>query len=101
MLEEERLDGELPRGEGVEDALGVVRPVVVAHAGVVTADDEVREAVVLARDGVKERLARARVSRGKRKHTEHGTVLGEIAVEQDLIVAHRLRLRRWRAWPTW
>src|SRR5262249_56050908 len=49
VLEEHRLDVELVRLELVEDQLRVVGAVVVADAGMVAADDEVRAAVVLAR----------------------------------------------------
>jgi hypothetical protein len=44
VLEEHRLDVELVRLELVEDQLRVVGAVVVADAGVVAADDEVRAA---------------------------------------------------------
>src|SRR5436190_17597307 len=62
VLEEHRLDVELVRLELVEDELRVVRAVVVADAGVITADDEVGAAVVLAADRVPDRLARARIA---------------------------------------
>src|SRR5207247_394092 len=59
MLEEHRLDVELVRLELVEDQLRVVAAVVVADAGVVTPDDAVRAAVVLAADRMPDGLARA------------------------------------------
>jgi len=62
VLEEHRLDVELVRLELVEDQLRVVGAVVVADAGVVAADDEVRAAVVLAADRVPDRLARPGVA---------------------------------------
>ena len=48
MLEREDLDAELAGRVLVEDPLRGVRVVVVAHAGVVAPDDEVRAAVVAA-----------------------------------------------------
>ena len=55
-----------PGVELVEDLLRVVGAVVVADAGVVAADDEVRAAVVLAHDRVEDRLARAGVAHRRR-----------------------------------
>src|SRR5438552_1681517 len=62
VLEEHRLDVELVRLELVEDQLRVVGAVVVADAGMVAADDEVRAAVVLAAERVPDRLARAGIA---------------------------------------
>ena len=68
--------------ELVEDELRVVGAVVVAHARVVAADDEVRAAVVLAADRVPDRLARPRVAHRRRERGEEDAILGVVAVEQ-------------------
>src|SRR5690606_24092215 len=62
VLEHERRDVDQLRVELLEDELRVVRAVVVADAGMVAPDDEVRAAVVLAGNGVEDRLARARLT---------------------------------------
>ena len=85
VLEEHRLDVELVRLELVEDQLRVVGAVVVADAGVVAADDEVRAAVVLAADRVPDRLARAGVAHRGRERGEHDAVGRVVAVEQDAV----------------
>ena len=82
MLEEHRLDVELVRLQVVEDELRVVRPVVVAHAGVVAADDEVRAAVVLTADRMPDRLARPGVAHRRREGGQKHAVLGVVAAEQ-------------------
>ena len=56
VLEVQRRDPELARLELLEDLLRVVGAVVVADAGVVATDDEVRAAVVLAADRVPDGL---------------------------------------------
>ena len=66
VLEVQRRDAQLAGRELVEDLLRVVRAVVVADAGVVATDDEVRAAVVLAADRVQDRLASARRSASRR-----------------------------------
>ena len=60
---------------------------ILARAGVVAADDEVRTAVILADDGVPERLARAAHAHGQRQQAEHGGV-GRVALQQLLVAAH-------------
>ena len=65
MIEEQWLDAELAWCERAEDVVRVVRAVIAAHAGVVAPDDEVGAAVVLAHDGVENRLARAGVAHGR------------------------------------
>ena len=67
VVEEERRDRPARRVELVEDVLRVVGAVVVADAGVVAADDEVRAAVVLAHQRVEDRLARAGVAHRRRE----------------------------------
>ena len=68
----ERLDAQLAGLELVEDVLRVVGAVVVADAGVVAADDEVRAAVVPAHERVEDRLARAGVAHRGRVHARAG-----------------------------
>src|SRR6476659_6030750 len=70
VLEEQRLDPELADVDVVEDPLRVVGAVVIAHAGVVAADDEVGTAVVAADDRVEHRLARPRVVHLRRVDAE-------------------------------
>ena len=74
VLEEERRDAHLAGLELVEDVLRVVGAVVVADAGVVAADDEVRAAVVLAHDGVEDGLARPGVAHGRREDAQHHAI---------------------------
>ena len=50
--------------------------------------DEVREAVVLARDRVEERLPRAGVAHREGEDAEERAVLREVPVEEDLVAAH-------------
>ncbi len=70
--------------------VGVERAVVVAHAGVVTADDQVRAAVVLAEQGVQQRLAGAGVTHVQRVAGLHHGVLHEVVLDQgaDRFLAH-------------
>src|SRR5438874_7365789 len=85
MLEEHRLDVELVRLELVEDQLGIVGAVVVADAGVVAADDEVRAAVVLAADRVPDRLAWPRVAHRRGERAQHDAFRRVVAAEQHAV----------------
>ena len=77
----------------LDGVLGVVRAVevfagaVLAGAGVVAADDEVRGAVVLADDGVPDRLPRSTHAHGQREQTQDGHAVG-VAREQRLVNPH-------------
>ena len=78
----------------LQQLLGVVRAVerlavaVVARAGVVAADDEVRAAVVLADDGVPDGLARAAHAHRERQQRERRRLLRDSALQQRLVAAH-------------
>src|SRR5204863_3165206 len=85
VLEEHRLDPELVRLELIEDALRVVRAVVVADACVITADDEVRAAEVLAADRVPDRLARTGVAHRGRERGDDDAVVRVVAVDEDAV----------------
>ncbi len=60
---------------------------VVAGPGVVAADDEVGAAVVLADDGVQQRLARPAHAHRQRQQRQHRGVVG-IALQHPLVAAH-------------
>jgi hypothetical protein len=85
MLEEHRFDVELVGLELVEDELCVVGAVVVAYAGVVAADDEMRAAIVLAADCVPNGLARPRVAHRRRKRGHDDTILRVIAADEHAV----------------
>ena len=76
------------RRDVVEDPVGVVGAVVVAHAGVVATHDEVRAAVVLAQDRVQHGLARTGVAHRRRQHAQHHPLGGVVALDQHLVAAH-------------
>jgi citrate synthase len=88
VLEEQGLDAELVQVDLVENALGVVGAVVVAHAGVVAAHDEVGAAVVLAHDGVEDRFPRAGVAHGRRQHGEGHAFARKVVVDEHLVALH-------------
>ncbi len=77
-----------------DQLLGVVRPVerlsraVVARAGVIAADDEMRGAVIPADDGVPERLPRAGHAHRQREQAEQRAAGIVIFVHQSPINAH-------------
>ena len=88
VIEEQWLDAQLARRERAEDVVRVVGAVVVADAGMVAADDEVRAAVVLADQGVEDRLARTGVAHGGREDAQQDAVGRVVVVEQHPIAAH-------------
>ena len=88
VLEHQRLDPELVDVDRLEDLLRVVGAVVVAGAGVVAADDEVRGAVVAADDRVQDRLARAGVVHLRRLHAQYHPVVRVVVLHQHLVAAH-------------
>jgi hypothetical protein len=92
-LELERLHAELLDREALEDALRVVGAVVLADARVVAADDQLVDAVVLAHERVKERLARAGVAHRGREGREQRALARVVAAHQ-LLVGREANARR-------
>src|SRR5512144_1680839 len=82
LVDLERLRLERVLRDLVEDAVRVERPVVLAHAGVVAPDDLVRAAVVLAKEGVQQRLAWPGVAHVERIARLHDRLLDEIVLDQ-------------------
>lgn len=74
--------------EFIEDFLCVVGAVVVADSGVVSADNEVGDAVILADEGVQDCLAGAGISHGERHYREHGALAVVIIVNEDFVAGH-------------
>jgi hypothetical protein len=70
VLEEERRYAKLSGLKLLEDVLGVVSSVVAADSGVIPPYDEVGAAVVLAADGVKDRLPGPRIAHRRREHRQ-------------------------------
>src|ERR1700682_2864392 len=73
VLEEKDLDPELTRRVLVEDSMRGVGVVVIADAGVVAADDEVRAPVVAPHDGVEHRFLGTRIAHPGRVGAEQDT----------------------------
>src|SRR5918998_6311195 len=94
VLEKEGLEPDLAFLELVEDVLGVVVAVerlaagVLTRARVVAADYEVGAAVVLAADGVEDRLSRSAVAHGGREDGEKRPVLRVVLLQDHLVGAH-------------
>src|SRR5204862_2225581 len=74
--------------ELIENFLGVVGAVIVAHAGVIAADDEVGDAVIFADERVQNCLARAGVAHGQRHDGQHGAVFVVEVVDEDFVALH-------------
>ena len=66
VVEVERGDAQIGGWDAAKQVLRLIRAVVVADAGVVSPDDEVRAAVVLANEGVEHCFSRACVAHGSR-----------------------------------
>ncbi len=92
-LEPQRADPQLGPVEAVEDGLRVVGAVVAADPGVVAAHDQPGDAVVLAGQGVEQRLARSGVAHGRREGRQQRALLRVVALDQRLVglEAHRGR----------
>ena len=88
MFEHERRDAQLARLELLEDLLRVVGAVVLAHTGMVPADDEVGAPIVLPADGVPDRLPGPGVPHRRREHRDEGTIPRVVVLEQGLVTAH-------------
>src|SRR5215210_5637448 len=86
VFEEEGGKPDLPFLELIEDVLGVVLAVerlalgILAWSGVVPAYDKVCAAVVLAADGVEDRLAGSAVAHSRGEDGQHRPVLGVVAL---------------------
>ena len=84
-VELDRGHAELGRGEAVEHGVRVEGAVELAHAGVIASDEQVRDAVVLARQRVEERFARSRVAHGGGEGGQDRAVLGVVPGHQRLV----------------
>ena len=78
----------LGTAELVEQRLRVVGAVVVADAGCVTSDDEVRATVVAANLPVVDGFARSRVAHRTREDPKHHTIRRVVPVEQYPVALH-------------
>src|SRR5215211_8280115 len=88
MLEHERRYPKLLGLELFKDVLGVVGAVVAAYSRMVASHYKVGAAVVFAAEGVEDGLPRPRVAHSGREDRQDGTLLGVIALEDDLVGAH-------------
>src|SRR5215208_1255923 len=88
MLEHERRYPKLLGLELLKNVLGVVGAVVAAYSRMVAPHYKVGAAVVFAAEGVEDRLPRSRVAHSRREDRQDGTLLGVIALEDDLVGAH-------------
>ena len=86
-LELQRRDTQLFEGEAVEDLLGLVAAVELPDAGMVAANDEASDAVVLPDEGVEERFPRPRVAHGRRECREERAAGRIVLVDEDLVGA--------------
>jgi len=62
MIEKHRRDGQRIRIKFVENLLRIISPVKVSDPGVIAPDDKMSAAIILAYDGMKDRLARAGIA---------------------------------------
>src|SRR3989338_3739602 len=88
VVEEERHDAYLFGGKGVKNLMGIEGSVVIPDPGMVAAHDEVSTAVVLADQGVKDRLTGARVAHRSRIDREDYTILWVVIFNQDFVTFH-------------
>src|SRR5690606_8356786 len=87
VIELQRDDAQLFRGEAVKDPLGVEGAVEAADPRVVAAHDEVGAAVVLAAERVEHRFPGPRVPHARGKRGQQHPLLGKVAVDQPEIAA--------------
>jgi hypothetical protein len=92
-IELERGDANLLGRELIEDALRGQRLVILADAGVIAADDERSDAVVLADHGVEDRFARAGVAHRGGEGREDGAVARVVLLHQRLVCLEPHRRR--------
>jgi len=93
MLELQGDDADLIYREFVEDLLCLVCSVVLANAGVVTANDDMCTAIVLPADGVKDRLVRASVAHWGGVRSKHHAIRREVVVDCRVVALHSYRGR--------
>src|SRR5713226_93560 len=88
MIEEHRRNAKFSGIEFCEDVMRIVCAVVVADAGMVAPDDEMRTAIVLAHQRVENGFARASIAHGGRQYAENHAVRRIVIFQQDFIAAH-------------
>ncbi len=93
VFEHQRRDADFFWLELVKDFLRVVRAIVIADAGVIAPDDDVRASVILAADRVKDRFARTRIAHRRGEYAEHHAV-GRIVIAQEFLVRLHSHIRR-------
>src|SRR5437016_4474204 len=70
MVEEHRRDAKLDRIELGENGLCIIGAIVVPHTGVIAPNNKMRATVVLAHQGMENRLTRTGIAHGCREHTK-------------------------------
>ena len=71
-----------PGGDLIENVMGVEGPVIVADSRVITSDQQMRAAVILPEQGMKQRLARAGVTHIQRITRMHDRIRDEVVCDQ-------------------
>src|SRR5262245_998155 len=87
LFEAQRRDPDLLRRELVEDPLSVVGAVEAVRPRVIAADDEMGAAVVLADDGVEDRLARSGEAHHRGEYGEQRPFSRVVLLDEDLVAA--------------
>ncbi len=80
----QRLGPEAPCRQRIENMMRVERAVIIAHAGMIAPDDQVRAAEVLAQQRVQQRLARARVAHLDGIARLHDRAVHEIVLDERI-----------------
>ena len=74
VFKEQGRDAQFSRREVLKNLLGIIGAVIVADAGMIAPDDEMRAAVILAVERVENRFTRSRIAHRCRKDTEQHAV---------------------------
>ena len=88
MIKEHRDDAQLCRIELGKDVVRIIRSIIVADAGMVATDDEMRATIILAHQRVENGLARTSVAHRGRQYPEYDPVFWIVMLQQHFVTAH-------------
>src|SRR4030095_8311812 len=93
VVEEERGDTQLFGFELIEDVMRIISSIVVTHTGMIATDYEMRAAVILANQGMKDRFAWTGVAH-RGRHDRKDRTIGRVVTGKNRFIrlqAHRRR----------
>ncbi len=87
MVKKEGTNSQLFVGKVPKDRMGIERAVILPHAGVIPANDEMSTPIVFPDEGVKNGLPGAGIAHRRRENRQHHAIFWIVPGQKDLVAA--------------